>query len=138
MRVYISGPIKGDHAQTMEQKLESFYQAALVLKDNGIDSVNPLEIKGCDSELCNIDVSDRGHSWSCYLKHDIITMLSVCDHILFLPGWEQSPGSQLERLVASSCGLSELSWGDFEEMRYSMNHKREANRRKVAWPWVQT
>lgn len=49
---------------------------------------------------------DAPHAGACYLRTDIIAMLSGADVVFMLPGWELSIGARLEMQVAATCGLA--------------------------------
>jgi hypothetical protein len=93
-RIYISGPMTGlpDH------NFPAFHQAAEVLQTMGWAVENP---------------ADRGivigWVWSDYLREDL-RMLTYCDSIMLLPGWQQSRGAQLEVHVAKQLGLTFYYW----------------------------
>jgi hypothetical protein len=53
----------------------------------------------------------RQDSWSAYMRLDI-TMLCECDSIYMLPGWENSKGAKLEKMIADSLGMEIFYFGD--------------------------
>ncbi len=89
MRVYISGQIIGDPDYN-----NRFCKAEEMLKDKGYEVVNPVKIGQCLPEI------DREE----YLKIDL-TILSVCDAIFMLDGWENSRGANREYGYAVGKGL---------------------------------
>lgn len=116
MRVYLSGPISTLVAGVSHEELKDrFGSLQLWLGRNygNWEVVNPLQVAACETKDCNGSRRAKGekvpmfydHSWFCYLKHDLIEMLK-CDAICFLPGYEDSPGAQLEKDVAFRVGLS--------------------------------
>ena len=74
-KVYISGAIA--HYE-MEERRSTFNAAALRLKEQGFDPVNPFEN----------GVPDDAH-WKIHMKADI-ALLVGCDYIYMLNGWELS------------------------------------------------
>lgn len=98
MKVYISGPIAGF---PIDERRQLFGAAALEIKNTGHTPINPFDIPTWGKCNCPAYL----HTWSCYLRSDIIEMLK-CDAIYMLPGWENSHGARLELNVASACGLT--------------------------------
>jgi hypothetical protein len=45
------------------------------------------------------------HAAACYLRTDIIMLLTRADEVVMLPGWELSVGARLEMQVAATCGI---------------------------------
>ena len=89
MRVYISGPISSDPDYEVK-----FRRAAKMLKDRGMEYVNPAEIAN----------AAPGLSWVDYMKIDL-ALLDKCDAIMFLKGWASSAGACKEAIYAKSKGL---------------------------------
>ena len=104
-KVYISGQITG---LTQAEYHENFEKAAVLMAGNDFEVVNPLLTLACFTEDCNGDEKKEDgtylHSWSCYLRHDIIDTLG-CEAIALLPNWHMSNGAMLESYVAEKCGL---------------------------------
>lgn len=106
MKLYVSGGISG-----IPNARQLFKDGCGMLQDAGFETVNPMEVKACPDEKCNSDVlllkgDDGGymHSWACYLRYDIISMLA-CDGVALIENWQASPGSHFEQYIASRCGL---------------------------------
>lgn len=95
----MSGAIKGvpDHR-------ERFSNAVAALQTVGYDTLNLLDIPGCDDSRCLEKVegsyhNDGEHTWECYLKYDIIGLMD-CDGIAVIPQDSyQSGGVWLETLI---------------------------------------
>lgn len=119
MKAYISGPIMYSTDDT-----DMFKVCEGLLRDMSWGAVNPKNVRACvDSgrladRRCRLlpHEIEKGmdHSWSCYLRYDLVAMLR-CDAIVLLPGWQDSHGARLEQQVALACGLSILSLIDVEE-----------------------
>lgn len=92
-KVYISGAIA--HYDIDERKA-SFYKASAYLKRLGYEPVNPFE-NGVPEDA----------DWRDHMRRDI-NLLTGCDMIYMLHGWELSKGAKLELDVASSCGIEVL------------------------------
>ncbi len=102
-RVYLSGPITTD-----PDHLLHFAEAGVFIADRGETPVDPHDIPpACEDFRCLVDApaaTHGTHSWSCYLRGDIIVLMQ-CDEVALLPGWERSKGAQLEQFVARSVGI---------------------------------
>jgi DNA-binding transcriptional regulator YdaS (Cro superfamily) len=83
--VYISGPMTGKP----DLNFPSFNAEAARLRNLGLRVVNPAEIQ-----------LPPETSWAGFLRYDIIAMLSHCDTVVVLPGWNRSKGAQLEVYLA--------------------------------------
>lgn len=102
-KVYISGAIAH---YGMEERRATFEAAALRLKEQGFEPVNPFEN----------GVPDDAH-WMAHMKADI-ALLVGCDYIYMLNGWELSKGAKLEFDVASSCGIKVMFEGQKSSREY--------------------
>lgn len=96
MKVYISGKITGD--TDYKQK---FDRAAEFLCNIGHEAINPTVI---DAQL----------TYDEYMRIDL-AMLSVCDAIYLLDGWEDSNGANIEYNAAKQKGLRVYFQGQDEE-----------------------
>lgn len=87
MKVYVSGPMTG-----IEQFNHPAFEAACEsLRHAGYEVESPHRAPELES-------------WEAYMRYDLALLLK-CDAIAMLPGWEQSRGARLERLVAEALGL---------------------------------
>lgn len=101
-RVYISGPMTG----IPEYNYTAFDQAAIVLSEKGYEPVNPAAISRIlECEYAELNLTPNRFD---YLKRDISELVK-CDCIFMLPGWTSSEGANLERLIALSCGIEEIT-----------------------------
>lgn len=89
MRIYISGPITGN-----PDFRDEFEDAAAILAERGYEYINPAKL----AEVI------PGAEWRKYLAIDF-QIIQMADAITFLPGADQSKGSQKERLWAKGFGL---------------------------------
>jgi hypothetical protein len=88
--VYIAGPMTG----LPEHNFPAFFEAAERFAAGGFKVVNPATNFGGRTDLPR----------ESYLRADV-AMLSQCDAIAMLPGWEDSRGARLEYLIARELGL---------------------------------
>lgn len=101
--IYIAGPMTG----LADFNLGSFNRAAAALVRAGFEVRNPACL---------------GHGWANYehyMEIDLV-MLGQCDHIVFLPGSQNSPGALREGAFATENGISPIGalcgmWQDLEK-----------------------
>ncbi|MCK9606229.1 MAG: DUF4406 domain-containing protein [Methylomonas sp.] len=88
-RIYLAGPMSG----IADFNYPAFNHAAEQLRAKGFVVENPAENT---PPICN--------SWPGYMRIALRQMLT-CDMVVFLPGWRQSKGAQLERQVANRLSI---------------------------------
>lgn len=88
MKLYIAGAMSG----MPKLNFPAFHAEAARLRALGIDVVNPAELN-----------PDHGAEWTDCMFADL-KALCDCTGIVMLPGWEKSPGAQIERLWAIRTG----------------------------------
>lgn len=112
-RIYISGAIAH---HDIAERMRAFLRAAEYIKGQGGTPVNPFD----NGVPVNAD-------WREHMRADI-HVLTDCDGILMLRGWEQSKGAKLEFDVATSCGLE--VWYQYQSTeargRYSCKTRTKA------------
>ena len=98
MKLYVAGPMRGrpDHG------FPDFFRARNILLELGHNPVLPIEEGDLDSW------GDPSKPYADYMKRDI-RMLSECDGILLLPGWEDSVGATFEARCALEFDLPAFS-----------------------------
>ena len=84
MKLYIAGPMTGIE----ELNFPAFHAMAEKLRAAGYEVENPAEIN-----------PDPTADWADCMRADLVA-LDTCDGIVMLPGWENSPGAQIEKLWA--------------------------------------
>lgn len=89
MKFYIAGPMTG----LPDLNFPAFHAEAARLRSEGHEVANPAEIN-----------PDHTTPWHECMFRDL-KELSTCQGIVLLPGWEKSPGAQIERLWATRMGL---------------------------------
>ncbi|MDF3821990.1 DUF4406 domain-containing protein [Leptospira sp. 96542] len=90
MKLYIAGPMTG----LPDLNFPAFHAQAARLRAQGHEVVNPAELN-----------PDPAMPWAECMLRDLAA-LTRCDGVVLLPGWDQSPGAQIERLWAQRLGLS--------------------------------
>lgn len=83
-KIYISGPMSGYPGHNFP----AFNEAAAKLRAAGYDVVNPAEFE-----------ENIGRSWIECIIHDL-QQLAPCDAVATLPGWQDSPGANVEIIAA--------------------------------------
>lgn len=110
LKIYLSAPISGrDYKEVALQ----FNSAEKQIRD--ISALLPI------SPLDNGLPTDA--PWSAHMLRDL-EILSTCDAVLMLPGWEHSPGCQIEKIFAERIGLRILM--GLDELKA---HPRETKRK---------
>lgn len=94
-KVYISGPITG--TKDYLEKFEDI-ETALVLVHQGVEVINPAKVNA------NLPEST---TWEEYMRMSLC-MLSMCDGIYMMEGWQQSRGANLEYVYAKGMGIMVL------------------------------
>lgn len=94
-KVYISGPITG--TKDYLEKFEDI-ETALVLIHKGVEVINPAKVNA------NLPEST---TWEEYMRMSLC-MLSMCDGIYMMEGWQQSRGANLEYAYAKGMGITVL------------------------------
>jgi len=92
-RIYLAGPMSG----YPDCNFQAFHVAAERLAAAGWAVFNPAENFGGRKDLPRAE----------YLRLDL-AMLTQCDAIALLPGWEESRGAKLEYLVACELGCEAI------------------------------
>lgn len=94
-KVYISGSITG--TKDYLEKFEDI-ETALVLVHQGVEVINPAKVNA------NLPEST---TWEEYMRMSLC-MLSMCDGIYMMEGWQQSRGANLEYAYAKGMGITVL------------------------------
>lgn len=106
MIIYIAGPMTG----IPEHNFPAFFAAEEFLKEMFPDAqiVNP----------ARLDDGDTSKGWVWYMRRDI-RLIADCTHVVFLPGWRDSKGANLEYLIGTALemDLRELVDGEVGPMR---------------------
>ena len=95
---YLTGPTTGHP----DYNFPAFHLAAARLRELGLTILSPAE----DDENDPLTPPSHEAAWphQAYMRRSL-RMLLDCDAIVLLPGWDSCTGAQLERQVASACGL---------------------------------
>lgn len=92
-KVYISGPITG-----IKNYPERFERVENELIHQGVEVINPAKVNA------NLPEST---TWEEYMRISLC-MLSMCDGIYMMEGWQQSRGANLEYAYAKGMGITVL------------------------------
>lgn len=109
-KIYISGAISGRDYREVALDFEAAQTQIKAISDY-------LPISPLDNGL-PLDTP-----WSAHMLRDL-EILSTCDAVLMLPGWEHSPGCQIEKIFAERLGLRILM--GFDELKA---HAHETKRK---------
>jgi hypothetical protein len=90
MKTYIAGPMTG----LPDLNFPAFHATAKYLRSKGRKVVNPAEIN-----------PDATLMWHECMRKDIAALVTSCDSIYLLPGWECSKGATLEHHIAERLGF---------------------------------
>ncbi len=96
--MYISGPMTGLPGYNRA----AFFAAEKRLAALGYVPINPAHIEG-----------PKDAPWAFWMRR-ALTYLLTCQCIVMLPGWRDSRGAQLEKLVAEALGMTVYYWRDDE------------------------
>ena len=126
-RVYIAGPI----ARQPNGNRTAFALFADAARGRGWVPVNPHEVDHTHEGSCTgaevprsphdphtaapAEFVDQSHKYGCYMRADLRAMLT-CDAALFLPGWPSSAGANVERQVATICGMTIIEHYEMHEI----------------------
>nr|WP_311479048.1 DUF4406 domain-containing protein [uncultured Porphyromonas sp.] len=110
LKIYISGAISGRDYREVALDFEAAQTQIKAISDY-------LPISPLDNGL-PLDTP-----WSAHMLRDL-EILSTCDAVLMLPGWEHSPGCQIEKIFAERLGLRILM--GFDELKA---HPHETKRK---------
>jgi hypothetical protein len=104
MKLYIAGPISG---KPIEERRKAFSDAADALRGAHYETMNPTEYPPICDATCEglLERPEDEHARACILKWDIVLMLSYCQGVAVLRGWEHSKGATMEVDIARHCGL---------------------------------
>lgn len=91
MKIYISGPITND-----KDYLEKFAKAETELRLQGVEVVNPAEI---------LFTMPKSTTHSQYMIVSL-ALLSQCDAVYMLKGWQKSKGANIEFEYAYEHGIT--------------------------------
>lgn len=96
MRIYIAGQMSG----LPNFNADAFNKAAKLLRDQGHEVINPPELDHDDG----FDVIGKDGKIDPVLRRQFLgrdfKLISGCDGLYMLKGWEKSSGASLERLFA--------------------------------------
>lgn len=98
---YISGPISSNP----DGYKEKFSRAEQLLKGMGFEVINPARDDFTEAvKKAGIQDIWSPEAWLWYIKRDM-DIVSKCDVIYMLDGWERSPGAAIEKATAEKFKL---------------------------------
>ena len=97
MKVYISGPVSGLANSTARA---NFAAAAAEIKRKGHEPVNPCLLQDV--------LTPSTTTWNQYMIV-ALALMSVCEAIVLLPGWETSKGARIEAREAMNGGMIQFN-----------------------------
>lgn len=101
--IYLAGPMSG----IPDLNFPLFARVAKELRDLGYKIVSPHEHAAPMED-------PHGYAWA--LARDIL-LVAGCDTIMFLPGWENSKGANVEFVFGEATGKNILTYNDFKSQR---------------------
>lgn len=102
--VYVAGPMSGHD----DLNRPAFEAAASMLRAQGHDPMIPHNIDPVDhAGPCptTYAAAEAGHDSACFLRADLLWLLTYADAAYFLPGWRHSRGARHERYVCEAVGI---------------------------------
>jgi hypothetical protein len=115
MIIYISGPITGIENNNRDafyaREMELINQLKTIPQPGG-EIINPMLI----AAEVNYEwrYKRKAPAWADYMRA-CLKELARADFITFLPGWEESKGSQLEKQIAEALGIDEFDKDEEED-----------------------
>lgn len=103
MTTFISGPMTGYE----DFNYPLFHEVGRQLQELGELFFSPAHHE-IGQELEPPEPGDAG-SWEYYMRRSLKLLLN-CDHILMLPGWEESRGARLEKELADVLKMPITYW----------------------------
>lgn len=95
MKIYLAGPMTG----LVDNNYPAFHIAARRIRSLGYTVLSPAEHPPAIEK----------RTWADWLRLGLKQML-CCDVIVLLPGWEHSPGAQIERELAEDLLMPEVRY----------------------------
>lgn len=114
LRIYVCGRRSG----LPDKGFNAIQGAVLGLRKKGFVVISPIEVNVnmLSREYSPpVDPRDGGYPQAFPgMRADIIAMLSVCNAVALMPGWETAIGCKLEVAVAITLGYTFVHWQDGE------------------------
>lgn len=101
--IYIAGKMRG----IPQYNFPAFFEAEEKLSALGYSPINPAHNDGptLEEALANVGPEDdMTHSWKWYMQRDVPQVIHA-DRLCVLPGWQNSPGANLEVHIANALGI---------------------------------
>lgn len=105
--IYIAGPMTG----LPQYNYPAFFSAAELLESLGFSTRNPAAVEEPEEP-----------SWQAYMKATT-RLLTECEGVALLPGWEKSRGARIEKQWAEAVGLTVLTLDQWLHPSHGLSHK---------------
>lgn len=115
--IYLAGPMRGYE----DFNFPAFDAAAAWLRDFGWVVLSPAD-RDRDHGFDETANTMEGFDLEAAMRHDL-TWVIEADGIVLLPGWEESTGARIERLVAETCGKQTWLWAGVGNGAAVMDHR---------------
>jgi hypothetical protein len=102
--VYVAGPLRPRNGRKLRQNIDAAAEHALDLWERGHAVICP----HTNTQLGDMDPDRggiRGVPGETFLAGDLV-MVSRCDVVYMLPGWEESEGARMEHDFAKAAGIT--------------------------------
>ena len=118
--LYLAGPMRGKPLYNFQE----FENAKCSLATSTVRVISPHDMDIADGSVTiahRLMVGPYGYGREFHavewngefaptMRKDIAEIVTKCDGIVLLPGWEDSEGARLEQTVAVICGLDVYEW----------------------------
>lgn len=104
MKCYISGKITGLEFSSV---IKTFENAEWQLRHRWYEPVNPITKGLQKGNNWFVDILLKYIPWYAYMAYDLY-LLSKCDYIYMINGWETSRGARIERRFAKLIGIKHV------------------------------
>jgi nucleoside 2-deoxyribosyltransferase len=121
MLVYVAGKYSADTAEQRMENIKAAGKVAAELWDQGFGVICPHTNTGeflVPTSSCTYDMVMKGD----------MDMMSRCDAVVMLPGWEQSKGSTMEITYAQELGMPIYFYPQLPEHHPTEIHRPEQSR----------
>lgn len=120
MRLYLAGPMTGKE----KYNLPKFHSVAEKLRKKGYEIVNPAEHGNWLDVFMHNDYDNAPNNMARDIGNMVEVIISRCDGVVLLPGWEDSKGAKIEAFTAITFGLKPHIYDeDYEEPFFTSKYQ---------------